>query len=333
MSNDKTILDYKIIECADKICIDRSLIVFEKIINLIKKFDIKNEKDIYIFHHKGNACTKKNFPYKLLSSSRKIGYNNIILWPTIFLCESNIIKTPYYHHDATYFMSNYFIDEIWENKKPIFFFRGINSGNPFPSVKLSWNLERESRTKLFFEHLKLSDECKKMCDISFDRLYPNSETLNKIITNEVEYKSIAMQENWILNKDKTIDDLKKEIKILMENTKKHITLTEIFQHKFLFCLEGFDVSSILNIVLCSNSLAIMPKMYYENTIINSSYLKPYVHYVPIKEDFSNLEEVMKWCLNNDDKCKEIIKNANEYSKIFLNENKMLALLCNLIKKF
>jgi ferritin len=73
-------------------------------------------------------------------------------------------------------------------------------------------------------------------------------------------------------------------------------------------------------------------MHYENTIINSSCLKPYVHYVPIKEDFSDLKEVMEWCLSNESKCKEIIKNANEYAKFFLDEANVINFLQKLISE-
>jgi hypothetical protein len=150
--------------------------------------------------------------------------------------------------------------------------------------------------------------------------------------NKISYEEISKKENWILNKNETIENLKEEIKIIIKNMSEHINLNEVLQHKYLFCLEGFDVSSLLNIALCTNSLTIIPKMHYENTIINSNYLKPYIHYVPIKENFSDLQEVIEWCLNNEEKCKEIIKNANEYAKIFLNENTTLDFMKLLVEE-
>lgn len=38
---------------------------------------------------------------------------------------------------------------------------------------------------------------------------------------------------------------------------------------------------------------------------------PWVHYVPIKDDFSNLQEMYHWCEENQDKCREIITNAKQ----------------------
>ena len=34
-------------------------------------------------------------------------------------------------------------------------------------------------------------------------------------------------------------------------------------------------------------------------------LKEYIHYIPIKEDLSDLIDKIKWCQQNDTKCKEI----------------------------
>jgi hypothetical protein len=38
-------------------------------------------------------------------------------------------------------------------------------------------------------------------------------------------------------------------------------------------------------------------------------LKPYVHYVPIKSDFSDLKSKILWCQKNDNFCQKIAENA------------------------
>lgn len=38
-------------------------------------------------------------------------------------------------------------------------------------------------------------------------------------------------------------------------------------------------------------------------------LKPYVDHVPVKDDLSDLEEQIRWCRNNDDKCRQIAQNC------------------------
>lgn len=41
-------------------------------------------------------------------------------------------------------------------------------------------------------------------------------------------------------------------------------------------------------------------------------LQPYVDHVPVKADLSDLEEKIRWCRQNDDKCREIAKNALDF---------------------
>ena len=48
-------------------------------------------------------------------------------------------------------------------------------------------------------------------------------------------------------------------------------------------------------------------------------LIPNHHYIELKHDFSDLYEKYQWCEKNQDICKKIIKNANEYMKMFSNE--------------
>jgi hypothetical protein len=43
---------------------------------------------------------------------------------------------------------------------------------------------------------------------------------------------------------------------------------------------------------------------------------------------NNLDEIYNWCLNNDDKCKEIVKNANA----FMNNFRDMEMENNLIRK-
>jgi hypothetical protein len=48
----------------------------------------------------------------------------------------------------------------------------------------------------------------------------------------------------------------------------------------------------------------------------------YVHYVPFANDFSDLNEQIQWCINNDDKCQEIINNSRKFILDKLNWNQV-----------
>ena len=89
-------------------------------------------------------------------------------------------------------------------------------------------------------------------------------------------------------------------------------------HKYILSIEGNDKDSGLNWKLNSNSLVLMPKPRVTSWLMETT-LIPNFHYVLLKDDFSDLQEKLKWCNNNQDKCKEIIKNANNFMKQFSND--------------
>jgi hypothetical protein len=56
-------------------------------------------------------------------------------------------------------------------------------------------------------------------------------------------------------------------------------------------------------------------------------LEPYIHYIPLKDDYSDIIEQYYWALQNTEICLEIIKNANKYIEQFLdieNEKKIMS---------
>ena len=92
------------------------------------------------------------------------------------------------------------------------------------------------------------------------------------------------------------------------------------QSKFIISVEGNDVSSGLKWQLYSNSVVFMTKPKVCSWLMEDL-LIPGVHYILLKDDYSDLEEKYNWALKNDIKCMEISKNATNYMKQFLNKNK------------
>lgn len=95
----------------------------------------------------------------------------------------------------------------------------------------------------------------------------------------------------------------------------NLTLWDHLDFKFIMALEGNDVASNLKWIMSSNSLAVMPRPIYETWFMEGQ-LIPNIHYVEIKDDYSDLEERLKYYIKNPDKAKIIIKNANEYVSKF-----------------
>jgi hypothetical protein len=52
-------------------------------------------------------------------------------------------------------------------------------------------------------------------------------------------------------------------------------------------------------------------------------LQPYVDHVPVKSDLSDLEEKIRWCRANDDKCREIAKNCTEFYQKYVARSALL----------
>lgn len=64
-------------------------------------------------------------------------------------------------------------------------------------------------------------------------------------------------------------------------------------------------------------------------------LQPYVDHVPVKADLSDLEEKIRWCRENDDKCRRIGENAKIFYEKYVSRNALLdyvEMVCKQISK-
>lgn len=86
--------------------------------------------------------------------------------------------------------------------------------------------------------------------------------------------------------------------------------------KFIISLEGHDVSSNLKWAMGSNSLVLAPKMTCESWFMESA-LVPNEHFALLKDDFSNLNELIDFYIQNPAKALEIISHAHSYCAQFL----------------
>ena len=112
-----------------------------------------------------------------------------------------------------------------------------------------------------------------------------------------------------------------------------LSIDQQLDYKFILCLEGNDVASNLKWVMSSQSIAVMPKPKYE-TWFMEGLLVADVHYIIIKDDYTDLEQRLNYYINNQDKALQIIENANAYVQQFRNqENETLISLLTLKKYF
>lgn len=94
-----------------------------------------------------------------------------------------------------------------------------------------------------------------------------------------------------------------------------ISIAEQLCCKYIPILDGNDKASGLNWVLSSNSVPMMPKPRFHSWLCEK-FLQPNVHYIELNEDYSNLEEKLQWCADNDKTCNEIAVNGKHFMSLF-----------------
>ena len=126
---------------------------------------------------------------------------------------------------------------------------------------------------------------------------------NEIVKNDPKY-GIGMMNTAFLSKDK-------------------INMTMQSNYKYIIHIDGNVNAYRLLISFLTGSLILRVKSQYTSwfehlihpfDIYDSSSTTENTHYILINEDFSNLLDIMEWCLRNDDKCKEIANNALEFAR-------------------
>ena len=93
---------------------------------------------------------------------------------------------------------------------------------------------------------------------------------------------------------------------------------DICSYKYILNLEGYDWPSSLCQSLQSNSVTIATTPKWHNVLHFN--LQPWKHYVPIKDDGSDLKDKLAWCKSNDKECKKISDRSSEYMSQFTTDS-------------
>jgi hypothetical protein len=90
---------------------------------------------------------------------------------------------------------------------------------------------------------------------------------------------------------------------------KRFTMQQMLQYKAIIILEGNDVASGLKWALLSNSVVMMQSPMFTSWAMEEM-LEPWVHYIPLNRDLSNVEENMRWVLDNDKQAQRIAERGS-----------------------
>ena len=103
------------------------------------------------------------------------------------------------------------------------------------------------------------------------------------------------------------------------------------QYKYIINIDGHVSAFRISLELNMGSTLLLVdspwKMWF------SKFLIPYVHYVPVNADLSNLIDQVKWCQTHDNECETIANNARQFYIKYLSKNAILdylqKILCDL----
>jgi hypothetical protein len=168
----------------------------------------------------------------------------------------------------------------WESKKNIAIFRGGATG-------CGYNEDNNQRLKLLSLAEKLNSDFLDVGITSAAKKYIFDET-GKI--GFIDLSDIKIKE--------------KMNKVTQSN------------YKYIIIVEGNVSAHRIATDMLFNSVVLLIDSIYNVWI--SYLLKPYVHYIPIKSDLSDLIFQIKWCIDNEEKCKKIASNARELALEVLN---------------
>lgn len=176
-------------------------------------------------------------------------------------------------------------DRLYEDKNDNLVWRGAATG------VFSRDEERSFGSRFYILSIRTSLRHKNI-DVGYTNIDPLKAHTSVIYQREVERNGLA----------------------------SYMSIEEHLRSKFLLCLEGNDVASGLKWMMYSNSCVIMPKPRVSSWACEEL-LQPFVHYIPVRHDLSDILEVYSWCIGNPTSCKSVAANGKRFIEQFLDVNK------------
>jgi hypothetical protein len=100
--------------------------------------------------------------------------------------------------------------------------------------------------------------------------------------------------------------------VMKQTENKYISLPDHCDYKYLIDVQGNGYSGRAKILFHSNR-----PVFYQDREWHEYWffeMKPFVHYIPIKEDFSDLNEKLNWANAHPEECARIAQTALEFAK-------------------
>ncbi|KAJ7583088.1 glycosyl transferase family 90-domain-containing protein [Mycena floridula] len=198
-------------------------------------------------------------------------------------CFSDIlVPSEYYYSDAWWSPKYAFPNNVhWSNKKPQIYWRGRGTGGHINGSDFH-----------MFPRFRAADIAKNHTDIMDIRITGlNHEHCGELCDG---------------------DAIKKEYDIKDASEPRE----NVYGYKFVLDVDGNSFSSRYLGLLRSGSLV------FKSTIFSEFFdlwLKPYVHYIPVLPDLSDLEEKVRWAIRNDDAARRIQETGRVFAQEVMND--------------
>ena len=162
----------------------------------------------------------------------------------------------------------------WSDKKNMCLWRGSSTGYGF---------DRHTNIRM------------KACDLSLK----HPEILDAGITKwTIRPRKVKGSQEYRYNKvDKELE-------------KPFVSMGEQYKYKFILVLDGHARPYRMSQQMRTGSCLLLQDSPY--SLWFESFLKPYVHYVPVSHDLGNLMDQIQWCLGHDELCEKIADNARKF---------------------
>ncbi|KAJ3069362.1 capsule-associated protein CAP1 [Podochytrium sp. JEL0797] len=182
----------------------------------------------------------------------------------------------------------------WERKRNVLFWRGANTGGSY-RVGSPWKEFHRTRLVQWAKEYELKHPGSSF-DASRKMEWPMVD--DDSLKVDIGFYTIAQFDEEARSELRSLYDLKG--KVSFENTR---------EFKYLLVVDGNSWPSRLQAYLQTNSVVLYAGVF---TDFYNSALVPFVHYVPVKMDFSDLEQKMDWLMKNDDEARRINENAKRF---------------------
>ncbi|KAJ3224314.1 hypothetical protein HDU81_008635 [Chytriomyces hyalinus] len=191
----------------------------------------------------------------------------------------------------------------WKEKRDVVFWRGSTTGGRY-IVGAPWRMYHRTRLVQW--------------GVQFGRRYVNS-TFDASREEVPRGVKVAVDVGFHVF---TQQDAVTEGELMKEyGVKGYVSLERSLRFKYLVVVDGYAWPSRLQQYLASNSVVLYNGIFLD---FFSARLKPWVHYVPFRLDYSDLEERLVWLMENDEVARKISENAR---RLMAGVNRMQVLEC------